>query len=128
MQTDRTKAAIQVTVHNTKELALKIDGSAKSPTSSGVKESAPRASKAGTGVATTAPQVKSGSQDKVEITALSSQLQAMASSMENVPVVDSARVNAIKLAISEGRFKINPEVIADSLLTAVKDLMQNQKG
>ena len=48
--------------------------------------------------------------------------------MDNVPVVDSARVEAIKLAISEGRFKINPEVIADSLLASVKDLMQNQKS
>jgi negative regulator of flagellin synthesis FlgM len=107
---------------------LKIDASVKSPASSGVKETAPRATKAGTGAPTAAPQGKSGSQDKVQITALSSQLQAMESSMDNVPVVDSARVEAIKLAISEGRFKINPEVIADSLLATVKDLMQNQKG
>ena len=107
---------------------MKIDGSVKSPTSSSVKESAPRASKSGAGAPTTAPQAKSGSQDKVQITALSSQLQAMESSMDNVPVVDSSRVEAIKLAISEGCFKINPEVIADSLLATVKDLMQHQKG
>lgn len=108
---------------------MKIDGSVKSPTSSGVKESTPRASKAGTGAPTAAPQGKSGSsQDKVQITTLSTQLQAMESSMNNVPVVDSARVDAIKLAISEGRFKINPEIIADSLLATVKDLMQHQKG
>lgn len=111
---------------------MKIDASVKSPTSSGVKETAPRASKAGTGAPTAAPtaspQGKSSSQDNVKITALSSQLQAMESSMDNVPVVDSARVEAIKLAISEGRFKINPEVIADSLLATVKDLMQKQKG
>lgn len=107
---------------------MKIDGSAKSPTSSGVKESAPRAPKTGTGAPTSAPQGKPGAQDKVQITALSSQLQAMENTMGNVPVVDSARVEAIKLAISEGRFKINPEVIADSLLATVKDLMQHQKG
>lgn len=47
--------------------------------------------------------------------------------MGNVPVVNRARVEEIKLAISEGRFKINPEVIADSLLASVNDLMQNQK-
>lgn len=107
---------------------MKIDASVKSPTSSGVKESSPRAAKAGTNAPTAAPQGKSGAQDKVQITALSSQLQAMESSMGNMPVVDSARVEAIKLAISEGRFKINPEVIADSLLASVKDLMQNQKS
>ena len=107
---------------------MKIDASVKSPTSSGVKESSPHAAKAGTNAPTAAPQGKSGAQDKVQITALSSQLQAMESSMGNMPVVDSARVEAIKLAISEGRFKINPEVIADSLLASVKDLMQNQKS
>lgn len=107
---------------------MKIDASVKSPTSSGVKESSPHAAKAGTNAPTAAPQGKSGAQDKVQITALSSQLQAMESSMGNMPVVDSARVEAIKLAISEGRFKINPEVIADSLLASVKDLMQKQKS
>lgn len=107
---------------------MKIDTSVKSPTSSGVKDTASRAAKAGTNAPTAAPQGKSGAQDNVQITALSSQLQAMESSMDNVPVVDSARVEAIKLAISEGRFKINPEVIADSLLATVKDLMQSQKG
>ena len=107
---------------------MKIDTSVKSPASSGVKETAPRAAKAETGAQTAAPQGKSSPQDSVQITSLSSQLQAMESSMDNVPVVDSARVDAIKLAISEGRFKINPEVIADSLLATVNDLMQNQKG
>ncbi len=105
---------------------MKIDASVKPPTSSGVKETAQRAAKAG--APTDAPQGKSGSQDNVRITSLSSQLQAMENSMGNQPVVDSARVEAIKLAISEGRFKINPEVIADSLLATVKDLMQSQKG
>ena len=106
---------------------MKIDASVKSPTSSGVKETSARASNSGTSAPNAAPQGKSGAQDKVQITALSSQLQAMESSMDNVPVVDSARVEAIKLAISEGRFKINPEAIADSLLTSVSNLMQ-QKG
>lgn len=107
---------------------MKIDPSIKSPTSSGVKETAPRTAKAGTNTPTAAPQGRSGAQDKVQITSLSSQLQAMESNMDNMPVADSARVEAIKLAISEGRFKINPEVIADNLLAAVKDLMQKQKG
>lgn len=107
---------------------MKIDASVKSPTSNGVKETAPRAAKADTGAPTSAPQGKSSARDNVQITTLSSQLHAMESSMDNVPVVDSARVEAIKLAISEGRFKINPEAIADGLLATVKDLVQNPKG
>lgn len=98
---------------------MKIDGSVKTPTSSGVKESTPRTSKAGSGTPAT-PQKSASTQDNVQLTSLSSQLQAM----ESVPVVDSARVEAIKQAISEGRFKVNPEAIADSLLATVQDLVQ----
>ena len=107
---------------------MKIDASVKSPTSSGVKETTPRAAKADTGASASAPQGKSSARDNVQITTLSSQLHAMESSMDSMPVVDSARVEAIKLAISEGRFKINPEAIADGLLATVKDLVQNPKG
>jgi negative regulator of flagellin synthesis FlgM len=105
---------------------VKIDNSVKSPSNSGIKESAPRTSKAGTDA--TAEQKKLAKQDNVQITSLSSQLHAMESSMDKVPVVDNARVEAIKQAISEGRFKINPEAIADRLLATVKDLVQNPKG
>lgn len=107
---------------------MKIDNSIKSSTSVGVKETAPRASKAGASGTAAAPQKNAGTQDNVRLTALSSQLQAMESSMGNVPVVNAERVEAIKLAISEGRFKVNPEIIADRLLATVKDLVQNQKG
>lgn len=104
---------------------MKIDTSAKSPASSGVKDTAARGSKQGSvGVDTGSPATKSAAQDNVKITSLSAQLQAM----ENVPVIDNARVEAIKLAISEGKFSINPGAIADSLLASVKDLVQNQKG
>ncbi|HUW50893.1 MAG TPA: flagellar biosynthesis anti-sigma factor FlgM [Sulfuricella sp.] len=104
---------------------MKIDTSVKSPANTGVKETATRGSKQGAGAAVAAPPTKNpAAQDSVQITSLSSQLQAM----ENVPVIDSARVDAIKLAISEGRFKINPEAIADSLLASVKDLVQNRKN
>lgn len=104
---------------------MKIDTSVKSPVSTGVKETASRSAKAG---ATSSASKNAPTQDSVQITSLSSQLQAMEGSMDNVPVVNSAHVEAIKQAISEGRFKINPEAIADGLLSSVKDLVQNQKG
>ncbi|MDP2154519.1 MAG: hypothetical protein Q8J61_00850, partial [Sulfuricella sp.] len=53
------------TIRNPKELTVKIDASVKSPTSSGVKETEPRAAKAGSGAPTAAPQGTSGSQDNV---------------------------------------------------------------
>ncbi len=68
---------------------------------------------------------KSGTTDKVAITSLSSQLHALESSLTDVSVVDAARVDAIKQAISEGRFKIDSDVVADKLLTSVKELLLN---
>jgi negative regulator of flagellin synthesis FlgM len=70
---------------------------------------------------------KSDSRDEVQLTS-SSQLQAMGSGLDDSTPMDSAKVEAIKQAISEGRFKINPEMIADRLLSSVKDLLANQKG
>lgn len=71
----------------------------------------------------TAASESQPSGDNVKITSLSSQLQALESSLENTPVVDTARVDAIKQAISEGRLKVNPEVVADRLIATVKDLV-----
>ncbi len=73
-----------------------------------------------------APQPQA--RDNVQITSLSSQLQALESGLSDVSVVDTARVDAIKQAISEGRFKINSEAVADRLLNTVKELVLNQKG
>lgn len=70
---------------------------------------------------------KPESRDEVQLTS-SSQLQAMGGLNDSTPPMDSAKVEAIKQAISEGRFKINPEMIADRLLSSVKDLLASQKG
>lgn len=71
--------------------------------------------------------VQTGSGDEVSLTS-SSQLQAMGSSIGDGHPVDTAKVEAIKQAISEGHFKINPERIADRLLTSVQELLASQKG
>ncbi len=46
--------------------------------------------------------------------------QALNNSSE---VIDAAKISEIKLAISEGRFKVNPEVVADRLLESVRELI-----
>jgi len=104
---------------------LKIENSAVKPsTGAKVNESQGRQSRVGSAPA---PATKPAA-DNVEITSLSSQLHALENSLSDVNVVDTARVNAIKQAISEGRFKINPEVVADRLLNSVKDLVLNRKA
>ncbi|HEY5764045.1 MAG TPA: flagellar biosynthesis anti-sigma factor FlgM [Rhodocyclaceae bacterium] len=41
--------------------------------------------------------------------------------------VDGARVQAIRQAISEGRFQINPEAIADRLIESARELIESQR-
>jgi negative regulator of flagellin synthesis FlgM len=56
-------------------------------------------------------------------------LSALASTMQGTekPPVNTARIQEIKAAISEGRFKINPEAIADSLIETARDLVNSQR-
>ena len=65
--------------------------------------------------------------DNVHLSSLSS-LQAPENSLANSEVVDTARVEEIKQAITDGRFKVNPEVVADRLLETGRDLIQSHKG
>ena len=55
-------------------------------------------------------------------------LQSLDSSSASNSIVNTARVQEIKQAISEGNFQINPEVVADRLLETVKELIQSKKG
>ncbi len=103
---------------------MKIDSFTKPLTSANTKESKPRtAAPAGTNTA----QQSQAAQDSVRLTS-SAQLQALDSKMESVPVVDAAKVEAIKQAIAEGRFAINAGAIADSLIATAKELVFSQKG
>lgn len=68
----------------------------------------------------------SGTGDQVQLSPLSSRMQAMQSSMADTPVVDMARVAEIRLAITEGRFKVNPDAVADQLLQAARELLSSR--
>ncbi len=73
--------------------------------------------------APTAPQQSSSS---VSLGSTATQLQSMENSMANTPVANAAKVAEIKQAISDGRFKVNPEIVADRLLETVRDLIGNR--
>lgn len=55
-------------------------------------------------------------------------LQNVDSNSASGSIVNMARVQEIKQAISEGNFQINSEVVADRLLETVKELIQSKKG
>lgn len=65
-----------------------------------------------------------GEGDNVHISALSMNMQSLDVSGE---AINAAKVTEIKQAISEGRFKVNSEVVADRLLETVKELIQNKR-
>ncbi|MDD3481921.1 flagellar biosynthesis anti-sigma factor FlgM [Azovibrio restrictus] len=43
------------------------------------------------------------------------------------PPVNSSRVQEIKQAIAEGRFRVNPEAIADRLISTAQELINAQR-
>ncbi|MEI7968422.1 MAG: flagellar biosynthesis anti-sigma factor FlgM [Betaproteobacteria bacterium] len=76
----------------------------------------------------TAPQGPGkASGDPVAVSELGKQLQELEKQLNDVSVVDTARVDAIKQAISEGRFTVDSEVVADRLISTVKDYLLSQK-
>lgn len=65
-------------------------------------------------------------QTSVSLGSTAAQLHSMEGSMVGTPVVDAHKVAEIKQAISDGRFKVNSEVVADRLLATVRDLIDNR--
>jgi negative regulator of flagellin synthesis FlgM len=78
-------------------------------------------------VARTPQESPTRSVEQVALSSLSARLQEANTAMAETPVVDAARVAEIKLAISQGRFQVNPERIADGLLDNVKQMLAAQR-
>ncbi len=70
----------------------------------------------------------SSEENHVHLSPNVAKLQNIDSNSTNNSVINTAQVQEIKQAISEGSFKINPEVVADRLLDTVKELIQSKKG
>lgn len=104
---------------------MKIDGNLRSIQSGQVSEGQGRGSKTN---ASANSSSGAGTGPRVQLSPLGSQLAGIEASLANVPVVDTQKVEEIKQAISDGRFKVNPDVIADKLLETVRELIQAQKG
>ena len=100
---------------------MKIDGSSRTSALTGNTAPATRGTKP-------APQAgRSASQDNVTLSNTSTQIQALETSIGEASGFDAAKVEAIKQAISEGKFTINPEAIADKLIASTRELLAQQK-
>lgn len=64
----------------------------------------------------------------VHISSRATNLQTINTGAEVNSVVDMERVQQIKQAISDGAFKVNPEVVTDRLIDAAKELISTKEG
>lgn len=100
---------------------MKIDNSSRTAALTGNTAPAPR------GTRMAPPATSGGTQDNVTLSATSTQIQALESGISEASGFDAAKVEAIKQAISEGRFTINAEAIADKLIASTRELLAQQK-
>lgn len=73
-------------------------------------------------------QPQGGEQSKVELSPLSSSLSKAEAAIASTPIVDRARVDEIRQAMSEGRFQVDPGKIADGLIDSVRDMLAARSG
>lgn len=98
-------------------MTSKITGFQNRPVQVGTDKPVSRARDGATGSTQAAAQ---GS--PVRITDQARQLAALEQAVQSMPIVNEARVAAIKLAIEEGRYEVAPERIAENLLRMEREL------
>jgi negative regulator of flagellin synthesis FlgM len=63
------------------------------------------------------------SSSSVAINPLASQINSVSQQMSTEPSFDVSKVDAIKSAIASGNFQVNPDNIADGLISSTKQLL-----
>ena len=61
--------------------------------------------------------------DRVSLTGEARQLQELENQLASQPVVDSQRVQAVRSAVEDGTFSVNPERIAAEMMSLEQALM-----
>ena len=82
----------------------------------------------GAGVQKGAQSPAGGNVDKLQIAASTSQLQELEAQMAKLDISDAAKVAAVKLAISNGSFAVDSEVVADRLIDTAKEAVRKRRA
>lgn len=64
----------------------------------------------------------------VRLSDLSTKLADLEARLANTDAFDAKRIEQIKQAISEGRFKVNSEAVADKLIANVQEMLGTRKS
>jgi negative regulator of flagellin synthesis FlgM len=80
---------------------------------------------AGTLAKSDAPKSTQPAGVAVTMSSMARSLEATGSS--EAPDVDTAKVNAVRSAIAQGTYKVNPEAIADKLLSNAGEMLQRSR-
>jgi negative regulator of flagellin synthesis FlgM len=75
--------------------------------------------------AATTADASVGPENVVQLTDLAARLQDLAQAVADVPVVDPARVNALRQAVASGNYQVDAEAVADKLI-AMEGLLNNR--
>jgi negative regulator of flagellin synthesis FlgM len=102
----------------------KIGGYGNRPVHTGAGKTVSRERDAGTSASQSAAAGKAA---PVRITDQARQLAALERAVQDAPVVNEARVAAVRTAIEEGRYEVVPERIADKLLRMEQELLKTEK-
>jgi negative regulator of flagellin synthesis FlgM len=100
------------------DVTTKIDGLQNRPVQLGTDKKVSSTSDA----TATPAKAKVAEGSPVQITSQARQLAALEKAVNEVPVVNEARVAAIRTAIEQGQYEVNPERIADKLLRTEREL------
>ncbi len=82
----------------------------------------------GGGARTDARKDAAPSASTVQLSVLSARMREIESRLGDTQIIDAARVEEIKQAIAEGRFKVNADVVADKLIDTVRELISSHKA
>jgi negative regulator of flagellin synthesis FlgM len=102
-----------------------IGGYGDRPVHTGTGKSVSRERDAGTSASQAAESGKSAT--GVRVSEQARQLAALERAVQDAPVVNEARVAAIRLAVEEGRYEVVPERVADKLLRMEQELRSTEK-
>ena len=102
----------------------KIGGYGNRPVQTGADKTVARERDAGTASQSADASKAAG---PVRITDQARQLAALEQAVQAAPVVNEARVAAVRSALDEGRYEVSPERIADKLLRMEQELLKTEK-